>query len=67
MTDERIPDLVQRPYEPPRVEEILTPAQLEREVQYAGAGTDLPKTALYPSRRAYLALARRRNKDPWAG
>jgi hypothetical protein len=27
-------------YEPPRVERVLTPAELEREILYAGAITD---------------------------
>ena len=29
-------DLSPTPYEPPRIERILTPEDLEREVQYAG-------------------------------
>jgi len=29
-------------YEPPKIEKVLTPAELEREVQYAGDITLLP-------------------------
>jgi hypothetical protein len=27
------------PYEPPRIEQVLTPEDLEREIRYAGADT----------------------------
>jgi hypothetical protein len=30
---------ITRPYEPPRIERVLTPEDLEREVQYAGVPT----------------------------
>lgn len=29
-------------YEPPAVEQVLTPEELERQVHYAGEGTPLP-------------------------
>jgi hypothetical protein len=29
-------------YEPPRVERVLTPAELEQEILYAGQDTSLP-------------------------
>ena len=39
-TDERVPDqrdkLEPVEYEPPRVERVLSPAELEREILYAG-------------------------------
>jgi hypothetical protein len=35
-------DLSPTPYEPPRIERILTPDDLEREVQYAGPPGSLP-------------------------
>jgi hypothetical protein len=32
--------LQQNDYEPPRIEAVLTPEDLQREVQYAGNGSD---------------------------
>jgi len=34
--DKQTLDLVPPSYEPPRIEKVLTPEDLEREVQYAG-------------------------------
>ena len=36
-------DLSPTTYEPPRIERILTPEDLEREVQYAGGVTQPPQ------------------------
>jgi hypothetical protein len=38
-SDKQNLDLVPPSYEPPRIEKVLTPEDLEREVQYAGVPT----------------------------
>jgi hypothetical protein len=40
MSDERETERPEQPYEPPRVEGVLTADDLEREIQYAGVPSE---------------------------